>query len=191
MSIKNILLTISAVAVFGSVAMAQGGQPNQPTREGGMKRAGGEGMDRMRGERGEMGGGMRMMDFSRLNLTDAQKQRIQAIQESAKNSREANKSQFEEFGNLMRLKHEGLLTSDQGTRLNALQVQMQTQMRANMEKMRNDILSVLTPDQKTLLEQNGNHEGGGRERRGGMPGQRGFGGGRPMSGGTGAPPTAN
>ncbi|MGI8555467.1 MAG: Spy/CpxP family protein refolding chaperone, partial [Pyrinomonadaceae bacterium] len=187
MSIKNIFLTISAVVAFGSFAMAQGGVPNQSAREGGMKRPGGE---RMRGEHGRgihgRGGEMRgeMMDFGKLNLTDAQKQKIQAIQESAKNSREANKSQFEEFGNLMRLKREGLLTTEQGTRLNALQVQMQTQMRANMEKIHNDILAVLTPDQKTLLEQDRNREGG-REKRGIMPGQRGFR--PPKSGGMGAP----
>lgn len=195
MSIKNIFLTISAVAAFGSFAMAQDGVPNQSAREGGTKRPGGE---RMRDEHGrgmhrpgEMRGDeMRgeMMDFGKLNLTDAQKQKIQAIQESAKNSREANKSQFEEFGNLMRLKREGLLTTEQGTRLNALQVQMQTQMRANMEKIHNDILAVLTPDQKTLLEQDRNREGG-REKRGIMPGQRGFR--PPKSGGMGAPTTAN
>ncbi|MGI8467558.1 MAG: Spy/CpxP family protein refolding chaperone [Pyrinomonadaceae bacterium] len=192
MSIKNILLTVSAVAAFGSFAMAQGSQPNQPPRDGGgMKRYGGEKMDK--GRRGaEMRGRGGMMDFNKLNLTDAQKQRIQAIQESARNSGEANKSQFEEMGNLMRLKREGLLTTEQGTRLNALQVQMQTQMRTNMEKMHNDILAVLTADQKTLMEQMGKDREGGRGMRGGMPGMRRTGGQiMPGSAGTPTPPTNN
>lgn len=184
MSIKNVLLTGLAVAAFSSFAMAQqGGQPGQAPKEG-MKRSGGM----QRGGRGGFGGGERRgpgmmgggMSFEKLNLTDAQKQRIQAIQESASTTREANKTQFEEFGKLLRLKREGLLTTDQGTRLNALQVQMQAKMRTDMEKMHNDILAVLTPDQKTLLEQG----------RGGMGGGRGEGrgpGGRGGQGGPGGP----
>ena len=182
MSIKKIFLTGFAVAAFASLAAAQSGQPNQSPGDGGMMERG------ERGKRGgEMGKGammrgrMGMMNFEKLNLTDAQKQRIQAIQDNAGNSREANKAQFEELGKLMRLKREGLLTTEQGTRLNALQVQMQTRMRTDMEKMRNDILAVLTADQKTLLEQ------GGREmRREGMPGR----GGRPLPMNV-LPPTAN
>lgn len=132
-----------------------------------------------RGRRDEMGrpemtrGGM--MNFDKLNLTDAQKQSIQTIQSNARSSREANQAQFQEMGNLMRLKHDGLLTTEQGTRLNALQVQMQTRMRADMEKMRSDILAILTADQKTLLEQNGKDREGGRRMRRGMPGQGGMG----------------
>lgn len=151
MSIKNIIVSAFAVAAFSSVAMAQSGQPGQPPKDS-MGKPGSERMDR--GRRSNRGRGMRrggMMNFDRLNLTDAQKQRIQAIQASAKNSREANKAQFEEMGNLMRLKREGLLTTEQGTRLTALQAQTQTQMKANMDKMQADILSVLTSDQKTRL----------------------------------------
>lgn len=194
MSIKNIIISGFAVAAFGAVAMAQTGQPNQAPK-GAMERPGAGKMDRGgRGDRpgrGMMGRGMGMrrggmMNFERLNLTDAQKQRIQAIQASAKNSREANKTQFEEFGNLMRLKREGLLTSEQGTRLTALQVQMQTQMKANMDKMQADILAVLTPDQRTLLEQSRNQRPGGDRMRGPRAGQT------PMpNGGAPPPPPSN
>lgn len=178
MAIKKIIVSAIAIAAFGSAAFAQTPQPNQPPKEG-MIRPGAGKMERgLRGGNGRRlgmmrrGAGMRrggMMNFDRLNLTDAQKQRIQAIQASARNSREASKSQFEEMGNLMRLKREGLLTSEQGTRLNALQVQMQTQMRANAEKMQADILAVLTPDQKTLLGQIRNQRTEGRRMRGEMP----------------------
>lgn len=192
MSIKKIFLTGLAVIAFGSLAMAQAEKPDQPSsrrqmkRHGAMNRGGGHGfeMGRPGGMRGETG----MINFENLNLTDAQKQRIQAIRESARNSREANKNQFEEFGKLMRLKREGLLTTEQGTRLNALQVQMQTQIRADMEKQRNDILAVLTPDQKVLLGQRGDKDRQGERRmRGRMPGRP---DGQP-TGGAGTPPTEN
>ena len=167
MSIKNIVLTGFAIAAFGATAMAQapqgmGQKSGEPGRRG-----------RMDGERrgaGMMGGRMGM-SFEKLNLTDAQKQKIQAIQDSASSAREANKSQFEEFGKLMRLKREGLLTNEQGTRLTALQVQMQTQMKSSMDKMQADILAVLTPDQRTLLEQS-RMQGPGGERGGMRGGQR-------------------
>lgn len=195
MSIKNIIASALAVAAFGSIAMAQSGQPNQPPREG-MRKPGDQRMEKgpRGGGSGMMRGGMgrgRMMSFDRLNLTDAQKQRIQAIQASAKNSREANKAQFEEMGNLMRLKREGLLTTEQGTRLTALQAQMQTQMKTSAEKMQADILSVLTPDQKTLLDQMKNQRPG---RRNGMRGETLRPGQAPMpnsGGATPPPPTDN
>lgn len=192
MSIKKIIVSTFAVAVFGAATMAQTRQPNDAPKSP-MGKPGTERMER--GPRGDKGRGMMgrergmrrggMMNFERLNLTDAQKQRIQAIQASAKNSREANKSQFEELGNLMRLKREGLLTGEQGTRLNSLQVQMQAQMKSSMDKMQSDILAVLTPDQKTLLDQMRNQRPGGE--RGGIPRHRQA----PMPNGAGDPPPTN
>src|SRR5687768_1269046 len=135
MSFKNIIGSVLAVAAFGSFAMAQGGQPNQPPKDGRGDRRGGE--MRARGFGGE---GVRMMrpgrmDFNRLNLTDAQKQRIQSLHENQRRSWETNKAQFEEMGKLMRLKREGLLTTEQGTRLTALQAQMKT----NSDRMQADL----------------------------------------------------
>ena len=187
MSIKKFFLTGFAVAAFSSLALAQGGAPNPPQRDG----RGGDGRrpEMKRDGRGGEGRGFGMMrrggsGFERLNLSDAQKQQIQAIQQRAKSAREANKSQFEELGNLMRLKREGLLTTEQGTRLNALQVQMQTRMKADMEKTQNEILAVLTPDQKTLFEQGrGNRDGNRRMRQPGPP--------PPPSGGAPSPQGSN
>lgn len=170
MNIKNVIVSAFAVATFSAATFAQVNPPQPPEpanrQERGErvgKRGGGDkrpGMRRGGMRRGAMMRGALMrrnrMNFDRLNLTDAQKQRIQAIQASAQNSREGNKAQFEEMRNLMRLKRQGLLTTEQGTRLTALQVQMQTQMRTSMEKTRNDIMAVLTADQKTLLNQMNN-----------------------------------
>lgn len=170
MTVKNMIVSALAVAAFGTITFAQTGQSPAPESKMGQPRA--ERMEKRRGGERKMGmrrgglrrnemmrGGMRRrgaarwMNFDRLNLTDAQKQRIQAIQASAKNSRESNRAQFEETRNLLMLKRQGLLTGEQGTRLTALQAQMQTQMKANMERTQNDIMAVLTADQKTLLEQ--------------------------------------
>lgn len=179
MNIRNLLATLMVIAFAGSIALAQGGQPRQPNQSpDGMKRGMGRGDGdgrRMPGRMrdGNRGGfrGMRGMDFNRLNLNDSQKQRIQAVFDNARRSSEANQTQFEEMGNLMRLKREGLLTTEQGNRLTALEAQMTT----SREKMRSDILAVLTPEQKTLYEQIGNQprRGGGmmRMRAPGAPGQ--------------------
>ena len=196
MSIKNIIVSISAIVVFSSFAMAQTGQPAPKPQDGGQKRGemgggrgegmggprmGGPGMG-MRGQGGPGMGGHGMMDFNRLNLTDDQKQKIQALQTSHKTMMEANKTQMEEMGKLSQLKREGLLTSVQGTRLTALEAQMQTQMKTTMEKMQNDVLAILTPEQKVLVEQmkkqredgmKGMHNGGSQQRG---PGGRGPGG---------------
>ena len=206
MSIKNIIVSICAVVIFSSFAMAQNGQPNPKPQDGGQKRGemgggrgegmggpgmGGPGMG-MRGQGGPgmggpgMGGGM--MDFNRLNLTDDQKQKIQTLQTSHKSMMEANKTQMEEMGKLSQLKREGLLTSAQGTRLTALEAQMQTQMKTNMEKMQNDVLVILTPEQKVLVEQmkkqredgmKGMRNGGPQQRRG--PGGQGAPNGQPKT----------
>lgn len=191
MSIKNIFFAILSVAVFSSFGLAQGGQPNQPNQPGGEK------MRRMMIERrmdGDHVGMMRMrmpgmIDFSRLNLTDAQKQRIQTIMESQRQTAQNNQAQMEEMMKLMQLKRQGLLTTQQGTRLTALEAQMTS----NHEKFKNDILAVLTPEQKILFEQMQNNRGG--RMRGKMFQRRGPAGqnrpGMPMGGGGNSPQRIN
>ncbi len=191
MSIKNIIVSIIAVATLSTFSMAQGGRPNQPPRGGGgenregMRPPGGGGMQRGGGqERREMDGmqqrgrGMGMA-FGALNLTDDQKQKIQALHESHKTMMEANKAQMEEMGKLMGYKRSGLLTSAQGTRLTALEAQMETRMKTNSEKMQADLMTVLTADQKVLFEkmkqrrpEGMKRPGGGQEKRGGPGGQK-------------------
>ena len=186
MLIKRFVFSILAVAMLGSFALAQGGgtnPPKQPQRDGFGRRDGdGRGFGMMR-----HGGGMPgMMDFSRLNLTDAQKQRIQAILDSQRQSAQTNQAQFEEMGRLMMLKRQGLLTTEQGTRLTALEAQMTS----NRDRVRNDILAVLTPEQKTIFDQMQNERG---ERMRGMRDdgfrRRGPGGPKPSEG-PGNPPQA-
>ena len=152
MSIKNVIVSAFAVAAFSTVAMAQGGgQPNPMPRSGDADK-----MNRgARGFGGDRGFGMRgmgRMDFARLNLTDAQKVRVQALMENLNRTRQTNQTQFQEMGRLMRLKREGLLTTEQGTRLTALEAQMKT----NGDRMQSELLAILTPEQRTIFEQSNN-----------------------------------
>lgn len=65
MSIKSVIFSIFAVAAISGSAMAQGGQPNQPPKDGDRaEKRGGERMDRV--GRGRRSGGMGMMKFSRF-----------------------------------------------------------------------------------------------------------------------------
>jgi Spy/CpxP family protein refolding chaperone len=194
MSIKNIVFSVLAVAAFSSFSFAQGGQPNQPSRPNQPNQPPREGFGRMERRDFGRGFGMRrpgMMNFDRLNLTDAQKQRIQTILETNRRNMEATQTQREEMARLMMLKHQGLLTTEQGTRLTSLQAQMQT----NAERARNEILAVLTPEQRTLFDQMRNDRGGQRRMmRDRMPMRRGPGG--PIGpvrpgGATQAPPRVN
>jgi Spy/CpxP family protein refolding chaperone len=170
MSIKNFVALILTFFAFSSLATAQsgGGQPNQPpTPRGGLDRRGDGGSgrggfgDRQRGgemmRQRRMHTGSGMNDFSRLNLTDAQKQRIQTILETNRRTAETSQAQFEEMRRLMQLRGQGLLTTEQGTRLTSLEAQMT----GNRDRMRNDILGVLTAEQRTLFEQMQNQRGGG------------------------------
>jgi Spy/CpxP family protein refolding chaperone len=177
-SMKNFVVSIFAVAMFGTFAMAQGGgqpprQPNQPPGPGGMgpgKRQFGERRMHRPGMMRQRMGGPGRIDFNRLNLTDAQKQRIQALMENQRRAGEANRAQFEEMANLMRLKREGLLTTEQGTRLTALEAQMKT----NGDRFQSDLMAILTPEQRTLVEQMRNERGrmGGMRRAPRMPMRR-------------------
>lgn len=168
MSVKNFFGLILAVAAFGSFALGQEARPNQP-RGTGFGR--GE-RDFARGDDDRGFGQMRAgrIDFGRLNLTDAQKQQIQTLLENSRKSMDATRAQFEEMGNLMRLKREGLLTTEQGNRLTALQAQMKT----NMDRMQNDILAVLTLVTQMQNERGGmkgmrDGDGGGMRQRREMP----------------------
>ena len=167
MTIKNLVVSIFAVAAFGSAVLAQGGQ--QPPREG-MGRGG----ERQMGERGMMRmqvrrpGGPGGIDFNRLNLTDAQKQRIQTLLENNRRTSETNRAQFEEMGKLMGFKRQGLLTTEQGTRLTALQAQMKT----DADRRQNELMAVFTPEQKTLVEQMQNERGRGMRGMGGGQNRR-------------------
>ncbi len=131
-----------ALAVPFAVAQSGNGQDNQPKQRG-ERRAHG-------GRHGRGGFGM----FSRLNLTDAQKEQMKQIGQS---SRERTSPLRKE----LHAKMQTLRQSEQGGTFNeSLAAQTLTEtapLRAKLMaeefKIRQEMLAVLTPEQKTQLDQ--------------------------------------
>ena len=150
---KLAIASISAIALAGSIAVAQTVQTDQNTQQQGqrMEHRGG------RGKHGGRGGweGMRQGGFFRqLNLTDDQKAKMKQIHE---NFAERNKPLREQ----LRAKRQELRQASEGGTFNeALATQKLTEM-ASLEaklmgervKLHQETLSVLTPEQKAQLEQ--------------------------------------
>ena len=161
------IASLSAVALAAPIALAQSSQSNSTTqntqqvtgeRHGGRgkgwgergARKGGEG----RGWNGERGAGMRGMMFRGLNLTDDQKAKLKDIGQSF---RESTKSLREQ----VRAKRQELRQASEGGTFNeALATQklqesasLQAKLMGEQFRMRQAMLSVLTPEQKTTLEQ--------------------------------------
>lgn len=160
MSLKNRFITVlsvaGATALLATASFAQdsnsttnptdkAGAP-QKTERGFGKRGFGEG--KFGGRHGEMGmrhgRGMGMM-LHDLGLTDAQKTQIQSIMAANKPTQEAR----DEMQTLMMAKRTGTLTTDQESRLTALRTGAEQKRIAVHEQ----ILSVLTPEQKAKLDQ--------------------------------------
>lgn len=157
MSLKNKILTTAtlalAVGAFSTFASAQtsdgtsenGTVQKQERREGrrfGKRGGSGEGM---RGDK-RGGGKFGMRGLRGLNLTDAQKEQVRNIMET---NRTVNQSAREEFRTLRQAKRDGTLNATQQARLTALK----EQMRQNAEATKTRIEAILTPEQRTQLEQ--------------------------------------
>jgi protein CpxP len=167
------LVSLSSIVLVASVAFAQ----TAGTTQGDQNKARGEWRGRGRGEGrkgdhrgGFMGGGM----FEKLNLTDAQKASMKQIRESFG---ERTKSLREQ----LRAKRQELHQANQGGTFNeALATQnltesagLQAKLMGEEFKLRQELLAVLTPEQKTQLDQmrqqfkseHGNFKGGRGGRR--------------------------
>ena len=140
-SLSAVVLTVASLAVAQTVKTGRGdGQGRRGAWHGeGMKGRGGFGGDRL---------------FARLNLTDDQKAKIKTIRQSFM---ESNKPLFEQ----LRAKRQELRQASEGGTFNeALATQKLTEA-AGLEaklmgarfQLRQQMLSVLTPEQKTQLDQ--------------------------------------
>ena len=150
---KLAIASISAIALAGSIAVAQTVTTDQNTQQQGsrMEHRGGKG--KHGGRRGW--GGMRQGGFFRqLNLTDDQKAKMKQIHQSFA---EKNKPLREQ----LRAKRQELRQASEGGTFNeALATQKLTEM-ASLQaklmgervKLHQETLSVLTPEQKAQLEQ--------------------------------------
>ena len=153
---KIAIASISAIALAGSIAVAQTVTTDQNTQQGTRteRRGGRGGRD---GHKGHGWGGMRRGGgefFKQLNLTEDQKAKIKQIHQT---SAERNKPLREE----LRAKRQELRQAQEGGTFNeALATQKLTEM-ASLEaklmseryKIHQETLSVLTAEQKAQLEQ--------------------------------------
>ena len=142
--LTGIGLTLGLILSFSVAAFAQDGasqqQENGAQQQGPFEGRGGR--RRGEGKRGP-GGVMRLM--KQLNLSDAQQQQIRAIHERLQAS---VKPQRQEMRRL-RESSQGEPNADTIARIEALHTEMGRAMRATHE----EILAVLTQEQRTQLEQ--------------------------------------
>ncbi|HKG45807.1 MAG TPA: Spy/CpxP family protein refolding chaperone [Pyrinomonadaceae bacterium] len=145
------IATLSAIALAASIAVAQtvttdqGSQQGARTeRRGGRGEHKGHGWGGMRGERG----------FRQLNLTEDQKAKIKQIRETFAQSNKPLREQ-------LRAKRQELRQASEGGTFNeALATQkltetasLQAKLMGERHKLHQEMLSVLTAEQKAQLEQ--------------------------------------
>lgn len=156
MSLKRRLLSTLAVAgivgAFSVVSFAQDSTTTPATPE---KKAdkqfkgqfGAPGMGRVPGRGGFAGGAMRARPFAflrGLGLTDAQKEQIRTIVQTNR----PDPAIMQELRTIMQARRAGTITDAQKAR--ALEIRHQLQQ--TQRTVRQDILNVLTPEQKAILE---------------------------------------
>jgi len=157
MSLRNKFFSILTIAlgivVFSAFAMAQDTAPTTPSPNKAERPDKGRGFGQGRGghgdfegRRGPGGPGGDVMGMLRgLNLTDTQKTQIHSILESNK----PDQATMETARTLHKAKRDGTITAEQETQLKALG----EQARAKAKSVHEQILGVLTADQKAQIEQ--------------------------------------
>ena len=147
------IASLSVLVLVVSVALAQTPQKVQPNGKDNIQGMRGEGHGHRWGGRGERGS-MHGMMFQGLNLTDDQKAKMKQISESF---RERTQSLRDE----LRAKRQELRQANEGGTFNESVAAQKLQESASLQaklmgeqfKLRQEMLSVLTPEQKTQLEQ--------------------------------------
>ena len=145
---KFLTLAGLALALAASVPVASAQEqppPPQPAPQEGQqheRRRGGRRHERMGG-----GHGLGRKALSRLNLTDAQQTQIRSIHEAA---RQRTQAQSDELSRLFETRRGGgQLTAEQQARAE----QLRNELRATHESVNQQVLAVLTAEQRTQLEQ--------------------------------------
>jgi len=131
----------AALTIPGGTALAQQTQPNNnaaPSRQRDPQ------MRRMMRRRNMRGG--RARGFRELNLTDQQRQQMRSI---AQTQLQSTQAQRQELRQLMQKRRAGTLAPQDETRARELRQQLMQSRQGGRTQM----LTVLTPEQKTQLEQ--------------------------------------
>jgi protein CpxP len=140
-------LALGLLVTFSLPAWAQQSATTTAQDEGSQQQTERTGKKRWhRGEHG-MRGGMRM--FRELDLSDAQKQQVNAIVERY---RESTKPQREEMRQLYQQKGQtatGAVDAQAQARAEALR----NELRESHKRMQDELLTILTPDQRAKWEQ--------------------------------------
>lgn len=148
MYLRRILpLLISLTLAFSAIAYGQ--EPQTPAQDGGTR---GEGMRQREGRSRDRMGRFGRHDFGKfrgmheLNLTDEQRQQQRAI---IQRHLESVKTQREELFKLGEKRAQGNLTAEDGARAKALRQEIHNSMQGAHAEIEN----ILTPEQRTKLEQ--------------------------------------
>jgi Spy/CpxP family protein refolding chaperone len=145
------IATLSAIALAASIAVAQTVTPDQSNQQGTrIERRGGRGQHKGHGWGGMRRGGF----FKQLNLTDDQQAKIKQIRENFATQNKPLREQLHAKRQELRQANEG------GTFNEALATQKLTEMASLQAKLmgvrqkeHQEMLSVLTAEQKAQLEQ--------------------------------------
>lgn len=139
------LMTVSALIIglsaFGSMALGQQTQPNNPAR--GVQQPGRRQARRGMLRRARIG---RLRALRQINLTDAQRQQARLIRQ---NHIESTKAQREELRKLLGQARTGTLSAEQQARAQQLRQQLIEGRKGVHAQMQN----VLTTEQKAKLEE--------------------------------------
>jgi protein CpxP len=149
------IASLSAIAIATPIVLAQttGTDQNTPRAERGQHEGHGKGWGR-RGEHGRRGGMMRGRMFHGINLTEDQKARMKQIRESFRARTETLRQE-------LRAKRQELRQASEGSTFNEALATQKLQETAGLRaklmgehfKLRQEIESVLTAEQKGQIEQ--------------------------------------
>ncbi len=134
--LSSIITLAAAIIVFTTFASAQ---ETPPAPQDGVQKQEKKAWGKHRGFRGGMRG------LRGIELTDAQKEQIRVIHDGNK----PDEAAMQELKTLHQAKRSGTLTAEQTERLKVLK----EQSRARHEQVRQQILAILTPEQRQQLEQ--------------------------------------
>ena len=115
-----------------------------------------QGPPRGMGPGGEMGPGFRGpgMMLGNLDLTDAQKQQVKDLMAAFNTASEPYRTQFRDLAQEMRTATaNGAFNESQVRAIAQKQAQAQVEMTVLNEKLRSDIYQILTPEQRTKLDE--------------------------------------
>lgn len=144
-STKAMIAGLILSFAFGAVAFAQQTSPQTQNPTAGVQRRRGSGQMNRRGairRRGVVGG------LRQLNLTDAQKQQARTIIQGNRTNPNT-KAAREELAKLRSQRRDGTLTPEGMARAKELRKQFQE----SRQGVRNQLNGILTPEQKTKLEE--------------------------------------